>query len=188
MQAKAIEMEPETAEEHYRAYLRDRHYDTPIDREVRRIYRALAKGQTVIRALESIVAAGVDDRGLPRLAIARADETRLRCRRLQDGAFRFVWRRGLSSSRVFDFPPGSLPVVSEWWRHTHETIVPMIPLPLRPRRALQGYHILFEAEWTRAVPVDPYLLKRLGRGDTWLVVAAWDLTEVERAVLQSRFN
>jgi len=36
------------------------------------------------------------------------------------------------------------------------------------------------------VPRDPYLLRRLGKGDLWLVVAAWDLTEVERAALQSR--
>ena len=30
------------------------------------------------------------------------------------------------------------------------------------------------------------LLRRMGRGDLWLVMAAWDLTEVERAALQAR--
>jgi len=33
--------------------------------------------------------------------------------------------------------------------------------------------------------VDPYLLRRFG-GDAWLVVAAWDLTDVERAVMSQR--
>jgi hypothetical protein len=68
---------------------------------------------------------------------------------------------------------------------THEAIVPIIPVHLRPKRGLANYHILWEAEWTKRYPVDPYLLRRLG-GDAWLVVAAWDLTDVERAVMSSR--
>lgn len=38
------------------------------------------------------------------------------------------------------------------------------------------------------MPKDPYLLRRIGKGDMWLVVAAWDLTEVERAALATRLN
>jgi hypothetical protein len=30
------------------------------------------------------------------------------------------------------------------------------------------------------------LLRRIGRADLWLVVAGWDLTEVERAALSTR--
>jgi len=64
--------------------------------------------------------------------------------------------------------------------------VPIIPGYLRPKRGLQNYHILWEAEWSRGVPVDPYLLRRIGQGDLWLVVAAWELTEVERAAMSTR--
>jgi len=38
-----------------------------------------------------------------------------------------------------------------------------------------------------AAPRDPMLLRRLG-GDLWLVVAHWDLTEVERAAMATRVN
>jgi hypothetical protein len=51
---------------------------------------------------------------------------------------------------------------------------------------MQNYHVLFEAVWSKAPPSDPFLLRRLGKGDLWLVLAMWDLTEVERAALAAR--
>jgi len=64
--------------------------------------------------------------------------------------------------------------------------VPLIPVHLRPRKAIDKYHVLWEADWNQ-YPVDPYLLRRFG-ADAWLVVAAWDLTPVERAVMSSKLN
>ncbi len=66
--------------------------------------------------------------------------------------------------------------------------MPIVPINLRPKRGLANYHILWEAEWHNVVPVDPLLLRRLGKGDLWLVVAAWDLTEVEQAALTARIQ
>jgi len=79
------------------------------------------------------------------------------------------------------------PGVPDTTRWNHEAAVPLIPVHLRPKAALSNYHILWEAEWTKRYPVDPYLLRRFG-GDAWLVVAAWDLTDVERAVMGSRLT
>ena len=67
-------------------------------------------------------------------------------------------------------------------------MVPIVPLHLRPKRGLQNYYTLWEAEWGPIVPKDPMLLRPIGKGDMWLVVAAWDLTEVERAALSTRLN
>jgi hypothetical protein len=36
------------------------------------------------------------------------------------------------------------------------------------------------------VPVDPFLLRRIGSADLWLVVASWELTAVEVAALATR--
>lgn len=47
--------------------------------------------------------------------------------------------------------------------------------------------ILWEAEWQAVPPKDPALLRHLG-GDLYAVVAVWDLTELERAVLGGRFE
>jgi hypothetical protein len=198
MQTVPLELDQQHARELYRAYLKDCHYDTPIDKEIRRTYRALAQGKTVIKALESVAAAGVFPSGLPKLGLVRADQTHLICDREKDGSFRF-YPRGHAWGRqpkgvVFSWPAGTLPpgsdpsriVVGGGYWLDYEAVVPIIPLHLRPRRALASYHILFEAEWSRTVPKDPFLLRRLGAGDLWLVVAAWDLTEVERAALSTR--
>lgn len=202
MQTQAINVDSETAAEQYRAYLRDRHYDTPIDKEIRRTYRALAKGQTVIQAIASVAAAGAytsgrrEDIGMPKLGLVRADFTHLRCARQKDGSFvqvpDGVANHGQAAKgKRFTWPAETLPRMDDpisrggWWIE-RRALVPIIPLHLRPRRALAGYHILFEAEWSPVVPKDPLLLKRLGDGDLWLVVAAWDLTEVERAALATR--
>ena len=47
---------------------------------------------------------------------------------------------------------------------------------------LDRYFILWEADWQRRAPVDPALLRPVG-GDLYVVVATWDLTDLERAVL-----
>lgn len=51
---------------------------------------------------------------------------------------------------------------------------------------MNKYHILWEAEWSPIPPRDPMLLRRIGKADLWVVVAHWDLTEVERAALSTR--
>ena len=65
-------------------------------------------------------------------------------------------------------------------------MVPLIPLPLRPKRGLENYHVLWEAEWTGKVPLRPdaaapdrprrFVARR----------RRLDPTEVERAALATR--
>ena len=178
----------DAARDLWRAYQKHRHYSTPIDREVMAAYQKLAQGKLVIKALESIVTAGADDKGLPKLAIARADAKLLHLTRHHDGSAdmttsRVAPRRNTTPTTWFEFPKGFLPGTG--WRNA-DAIVPMVPLDKRPKRAMQNYHILFEADWTTAPPHDPFLIRRLGKGDLWLVLAMWDLTEVERAALAAR--
>lgn len=164
-----------------------------VDREIERIYYQIARGKVVIKALESIVNAGLGEDTLPKLAIVRADAKECYLRTYMQGSASMCDmvspRANAASDRLFSFPQGSFPGIGEKvHRWTHAAIVPLIPPDLRPRRGLQNYHILFEAEWTRKIPIDPLLLRRIGKGDTWLVCGAWELTEVERAVLQSRLT
>ena len=188
METVALEMEREEAGRLMRKYREHRAYQRPIDQEIERIYRAIAKGGVVIRALESIRAAGVNEKGLPKLAICRADATECIVRIHGDGSARFAdstWVNGNTSrSRFFDFEPGSFPSAAK----SGKAIVPLIPIDVRPARGLQNYHVLFEAIWSPVPPVDPFLLRRIGSGDSWLVVAAWELTEVERAVMADRIR
>jgi hypothetical protein len=184
----------ETARDLWRAYRKHQHYSTPIDREVMSAYQKLAQGRLVIKALESIASAGPDQHGLPKLAIARADAEKVRLIKRSDGSATMTtaqaWRRrGIGATIWFDWPAGTfaqLPDSNRWRTRDHESVVPQPPLLLRPKRAMQNYHVLFEAEWGPAIPSDPFLLRRLGKGDLWLVLAMWDLTEVEKAALAAR--
>jgi len=62
--------------------------------------------------------------------------------------------------------------------------VPHIPPPIRPQIHLRNFHILFEVEKWNEYPVDPYLLRRI-EGHLFVVVAEWELTALEAALLGS---
>jgi hypothetical protein len=159
-----------------------------------RAYQLIAQGRLVIKAMESVVSAGLNEAGLPKLALCRADAPACDVRlggdgsaRMHDARVNARWSDGIQQSRsVFAWPRGSFAVGKSTWRAT--SLVPGPPLHLRPQRGLANYHVLWEAEWTRIVPRDPYLLRRIGWSDLWLVVAMWNLTEVERAALSTRIG
>lgn len=185
MDVESLALSQEKARELYERYNEHRDGYTKADQEIAAIYKKIAQGKTVIRALESIRAAGCDEAGLPKLAIAPAHLKECWYRaypnRVEFGKRRANYRDNHNVVRM-DWPG-----VPETKKYEYQAIVPLIPVHLRPKFKLSNYHILWEAEWTKRYPVDPYLLRRFG-GDAWLVVAAWDLTDVERAVMQSRVN
>lgn len=191
MQTQSLTIDRAQARELYRSYKRHAHYSAPMDREIQRIYQLIAQGRLVIKAIESIRLAGAHANGCPKLALIRADATECFFTREEDGSGRFTMRQGWRSGDIkrerVSLPAGTLPAgkaISHW--NAAQAMVPIIPIHLRPKRGLANYHILFEAEWERIVPRDPMLLRRVGKGDAWLVVAAWDLTEIERSVMASR--
>ncbi|HEY2596961.1 MAG TPA: hypothetical protein VGJ79_00620 [Candidatus Dormibacteraeota bacterium] len=188
METETITVDREEAAAIYRKYREHQHYSTPIDREVQRVYEAIAKKKIVVQALASIVKAGLGEDGLPKLAIVRADSEKCHLQLRGDGGARFSkdgWAPDRNRRTYIDLPPGSFPASNRRFNH-YEALTPLVPIHIRPQRALENYHILFEAEWSRVVPKDPLLLRRLSKGDLWVVIGAWDLTDVERAVLAGR--
>lgn len=178
-----------TALEVWRAYQTHVHYSTPIDQEVMKAYQLLAKGRLVIQALASIIKAGVDAEGFPKLAIVRADLSRCYLQLHGTGSARMAgkdWVHNHETRFYVDFPPGSFPINAKGHSWRAQSIVPPVPLLQRPKRGLQNYHTLFEAEWHQRVPVDPFLLRRIGQSDLWAVVAMWEVSQIEAAVLASR--
>jgi hypothetical protein len=178
-----------------------RKYKEPIDWEIQRTYQLLAQGKTVIKAIESVRLAGLNDKGLPKLALGPATAEACHIRRERNGSMIMApdnrwWgsrqtRQFRFAEETFVFPRETFPVAG--WDATkrvtqdeHRAMTPIVPIHLRPKRGLENYHVLWEAEWERVVPKDPFLLRRIGKGDLWLVCAHWDLTEVERAALATR--
>lgn len=200
MDVQTITMDRGPALEAFREYrdaVRLRHDDE--DEAIMRGYRELARGGRLVRLDDVLRAGGVDGAGRPRLAVARAD-------------YPFVhldidkpWRDDHATA-VFASADDSWEArTARAWHRVHRVrnfegltgghegyhrraTVPIVPPSLRPRGSLKRYHVLWEVEeWaTRpAPPRDPYLLRRCG-GDLWAVLAQWDLTDLERAVLAGR--
>jgi hypothetical protein len=142
---------------------------------------------------------------LPRLAVCRASAAFVYSRGVQDdGSIEYVDSLG----RRFDYRSGQvrldpgtfeLPEGYEAGRDLvgssasgWSAMVPIVPPKHRPRRAssLDAYLVLWEVEaweWSSPPrpPYDPALLRRIG-GDIFAVLATWDLTDLERLVLQGR--
>jgi hypothetical protein len=198
MDTEKVYVDRNEAEVLYRKYKEHANYSAPIDWEIQRAYQLLAKGKLIIKALDSVVAAGLNQQGLPKLALAGATAKACFLERFANGGATMKssdnWRAKSNTlhfaNASFAFPRDSFP----WgWdrkdranRSDHKALLPLIPIHLRPKRGLANYHLLWEAEWQPVPPRDPFLLRRIGKADLWLVVAQWDLTEVERAALATR--
>jgi len=199
MHVELVKLDRAHADTLYRQYKTHAAYSEPIDWEVQRTYDLLRKGKVIIKAIESIKQAGLNREFLPRLALAPANAKACHLRRHANGQIVMspsdnFWRLPKKAiamrENTFRFPADSFPLTFDGKRHTqrseHTATMPIIPVHLRPKRGLQNYHVLWEAEWEPVPPRDPYLLRRIGMADLWLVVAHWDLTEVERAALSTR--
>jgi len=169
-------------------------------------YRALSQGKQVIKLDDVIRDGGVDDRGLPKLAAVQSDAEWCWVERGQDGTVSFrPWasrwsRREKGRIRLRNAlptcsqmghpisPSGWCTMIHGTWDGEVRALVPTVPAPLRPAHHLRNYVTLFEVpRWERAPrpPGDPYLLKHL-HGHLYAVVAQWDLTPLEKAVLAGR--
>jgi hypothetical protein len=147
MDTQHVVIPRERALQLYRDYRKHLHYSQPVDREVMRAYQALANGRLVIKALESIKQAGLNDQGLPKLALAMAEAGTVDCRMQANGSCtmdsrpgyrKSMWRinddRWIAQRCFFQFPRGSFVTKKDVWRAT--ALVPGIPLTLRPKRGL----------------------------------------------------
>lgn len=198
METTTLELDRGEARRLFRKYREHRAHQLPIDAEIQRLYQLIAQGRVIIRALHSIGAAGLDPAtNLPRLALVRADQPSCLLTMAVDGSAVMAgtaralgaWNRVAPNLR-FDFPADTFPRRASRtpaWRH-HQAMTPHIPPDIRPARGLANYCILYEAVWEPVPPVDPMLLRRVGVGDTWLVVGAWELTAVERAAMADRIG
>lgn len=207
MELATIEMpvdEAQQAFEEYRAAVRERHDEA--DEAIMKGYQALAKGQQVINLPQALRAGGVDtisvrsrfratEAGLvtvPKLAVARANRTTVWTYGIdENGRCVMQTKRNPHVNNNFDvyrLPNGSFDPGERdrdaWSEPRIRAVVPNVPPRLRPRAGLHNFHVLFEAEWgvEPAPPYDPALLRHIG-GALYAVLAVWDLTEIERAVL-----
>jgi hypothetical protein len=195
MHTPLITEDPAQAREQLAAYNRQLHRrDDPEYRAIAQGYAELIAGRPLLNLRECFATVPLDEKGRPRLAIARADRRTVRLS--FEGRSRMVFdtRMNANPSRSLwievDVPPFER-------RHlgVSYALVPMIPAAVRakiPRGTRDAScHILWQVEQWSETPLgqqadrDPYLLRHLGV-DLWVVLAEWNLTELERAVMAGR--
>lgn len=193
MNVPMLEMPADVAQrklDEYKTALEDRE-PTPEDREILLGYKALAAGKQLLDLRDVFRTCPLNEKGLPKLAIARASWRWCHFATPNGFAvFASAQRYAYVSSWKTKKPCGhirfGLRNMPTGTKGEGRALVPIIPAPIRPNTAdLSRYFILFEAEWQPVAPKDPLLLSRLS-GSLYVIQAAWDLTELERAVLAGR--
>lgn len=187
----------------YRKAVRERH--NAEDEQIMRGYREIIRGRQLIDIVATIREGGTvtartrprwneapAEIQLPALAVMRADQKWCRVAIDQAGRVAFhpsQWGpRGQERRNVVRLPQATLPARSSAVTYSmFRAMVPPVPPALRPNIDLGNFHVLWEAEWEAQAPKDPALLRHLG-GDLYAVIATWDLSELERAVLAGRFR
>lgn len=162
----------------------------PVYADMKKVYHAIKKGAAIVDVPASIIAAGVRPNGQPFLAIAPANKQTCFLEISREGhavysPFQFGKRRwsGLPLKGEVEIK-NCFPSMGQWQRL--KAPVPMIPPRLRPLNLHDDYYILWEVDsWTVMPSRDPYLLRRITT-NLFAVVAAWDLTDVELAVMAGR--
>lgn len=202
MNVEQITMDPAEARAKLKAYRSQLHRD--IDGQyatAAAAYQALAKGTPLIELTAAIRSGGFDERMRPRLAIARADRKEVRFawdpRSPQATFSTAIPGRRFGPSMVVRVDMGRRhglirQTVHGAWGHYIEAWaqVPMIPADVLPATGQRrDWHILWEVDhWSDRPQVmvpsrDPLLLKHVG-GDLWAVLAHWELTDLELAILR----
>jgi hypothetical protein len=165
------------------------------------------KGRRILKLGDSMRLGGVDDAGRPRFAIARADREFVWARASnwneRQGGEQVPRGRVVFHSETREGKPrGNTAIV-----RTHDTdriyvrlpghklqsgdhlraVVPNVPPHLLPSVPLRNFWTLWEPVWEPVAPADPFLLSWID-GDAFAVLAQWDLTPVEKLVLERRFQ
>lgn len=170
-------------------------------RQIAEGYEALAEGVALIDLPQAIRQAGLDDDGRPRMAATRADARVCFVLTYSERVeFRADSAWAQRRADVFEVPdfPGAKWVGNEGIG----AIVPIVPPEHRPLGrggrykdrmiSLRPFTILWEVEeggWqprrSLRAPRDPALLRHVG-GNLYSVIAVWDLTDLERRVLEGQ--
>ena len=201
MNVESFVMSKEEAKKLWKEYV-EACKENPEDKflqDMKQVYNQLSCGRKVVDINTIFQRSGLTFNGEPRLAIALATEKKVRCTYSKDGTVKFLnldayntrWGNNCVFAKDIDIK-GIFPKIPEEKLDRFnsdivlETIVPKIPASIRPKGQLENYYVLWEVEkWKLVPPIDPYLLRRIN-DNMFVVVAGWNLTELERAVMKGR--
>ena len=189
MELKMFTEDKYEAREKWRQYLSAaKKTKSPQDRDLAAIYNQLKLGRKLVDIHDVIKRGGIHNNRHPKLAIAPALQKHIRCDCYQNG--RVIYHNNQGYKLNIDIP-AALPTFTFQGRTGNEDYlymelkapVPLVPPEHRPVTLRNDHYILWEVDkWEKVAPVDPWLLRRITK-QFFIVLAQWDLTELERAVM-----
>lgn len=211
MKVEQLQIPKKEAQKEYEAYveaLRQKRFESlEYLKQLKSVYAHLQHGRKIIDVFQAFKKAGVNQDGDPLLAICRADSRFVHFKKDPNGSGIF-FADGQKSWKLY-VDDVKLPELTypEWpkenWRPTWakdgeiytrvknerlQAPLPIIPALLLPHGSLELYYILWEVEkWKPEPPKDPMLLRRLSR-HLFVVMATWNLTEIERSVIRGNLT
>lgn len=199
MNASIIEMPQDEARTKLLAYQEEHHSDAAEFNAACEVgYESLAAGKRLLHLSKSFRQAGLDEKDRPRLAIARADrkEVSMRWRRriaVFNASYKSEEHARNSCPTLIRDVSMEAPNAVETWRRWF-ALAPAVPADVRPPTGqLRQWFVLWEVEeWfassrTMTAPRDPFLLEHIG-GELYAVLAEWELTPLEQAVLEGSLS
>lgn len=156
--------------------------------DMKKVYNQLKSGRKVVDIFKVIQRGGVNHEYEPRLAVGRANHTMIYCDYYTNGSLRYVhhdewWRH--TSKKDVSLPIDTLPRY-DGVAKTFSCAIPTAPANLQPKKMTADYYVLWEVEKWDAMPDrDPYLLRRI-TPNMFVIVAAWELTDLEISVISGR--
>lgn len=194
MNVATITMDVEQARAKLKAYHKQLHRKASAEYEAAaKGYEELANGRVLLDLNEVFRDVPRDEKQRPKLAIARSDRREVRYYRAS-GVDQFdasALQNGSGRDLRVDVLAPIAKEPSDRWNSRGFAIVPLVPadaLESAGNPALQGCFTLWEVEqWadrseTARPDRDPFLLKRLA-GGLYAVLAEWNLTPLERAIM-----
>ena len=202
---KPIAKAKEEAEADYKKYsdLVKKRKESYVE-DLKKLNYHLKEGRKVLNIYDVFRAGPRDEEGRPKLAIGRADQKTVQFQERAQGGGRFTQKSSAweVTKECVILPDGTFPVSmienengeevprENWRLRKWETAAPIVPADYLPEGSLSNYYVLWEVEegaWKDAKipPRDPFLLRRISP-NMFVIFAEWDLTDLERAVLEGR--
>ena len=215
MEVEQLAIPKRKAEEEYQALRQAFKQNTKLRREeirqdLKKVYGHLRHGKKIVDIYETFSKVGINENRNPRLAICRADAKTCYCHKQNNGEAIFSVDRGVTVARKSKLdvwlPEGTFKFLDDpqkstsdphwmsWGNRDIKTLVPIIPTKILVKEVkvlLRNFHILWEVElgaWKISRPPrDPILLRQL-TPNLYGVLATWNLTKLERAVIRGRIG
>jgi len=191
MQVEELSMPKRKAEEEFEALKEllsedQKRRKDQIYRDFQAVYGHLRHGKKIIDLFESMKNTGLNEDGDPRLAICRADAKQCYCQKHAEGSALFSMESNHLSyytnpRKTYNdllLPPGTF----QWHKQDEKQGMG------RWKVLLKNLHIIWEVEeWKPIPPKDPILVKQL-TPNLFGVLATWNLTKLERAIIRGRIT